>query len=69
MISQKSKITKTLNEIKRKIIPICSKIQLNFWHTANSGNLPVLKRNDVTKAGIFGSYAKGEQTKKVMLTF
>lgn len=26
--------------------------------------LPVLKENKVTKAGIFGSYARGEQTKK-----
>ena len=44
MVSKKSKRTKALNDIKRKIIPI-------------------LKKNDVVKAGIFGSYARGEQTK------
>jgi len=26
--------------------------------------IPVLKKNKVTKAGIFGSYARGEQNKK-----
>jgi len=26
--------------------------------------IPILKRNNVVKAGIFGSYARGEQTKK-----
>ena len=26
--------------------------------------VPILKKNDVTKAGIFGSYARGEQKKK-----
>jgi len=26
--------------------------------------IPLLKKNKVTKAGIFGSYARGEQTKK-----
>ena len=26
--------------------------------------IPLLKKNRVTKAGIFGSYARGEQTKK-----
>ena len=26
--------------------------------------VPLLKKNNVTKAGIFGSYARGEQTKK-----
>ena len=26
--------------------------------------VPLLKENKVTKAGIFGSYARGEQTKK-----
>ncbi|PIN88966.1 hypothetical protein COU60_04790 [Candidatus Pacearchaeota archaeon CG10_big_fil_rev_8_21_14_0_10_34_76] len=26
--------------------------------------IPLLKENKVTKAGIFGSYARGEQTKK-----
>ena|SRR3989344_1508216 len=26
--------------------------------------VPLLKKNKVTKAGIFGSYARGEQTKK-----
>ena len=36
-----SKKNKSINSIKRKIIPI-------------------LKRNDIVKAGIFGSYAKGE---------
>ena len=36
-----SKKKKSINSIKRKIIPI-------------------LKRNDIVKAGIFGSYAKGE---------
>lgn len=25
--------------------------------------IPILKKNDVVKAGIFGSYARGEQTK------
>lgn len=45
MISRNTqKKTRTLNEIKCKIIPI-------------------LKKNDVIKAGIFGSYARGEETK------
>ncbi len=26
--------------------------------------IPILKRNDVVKAGIFGSYARGEETMK-----
>ncbi len=26
--------------------------------------VPILKKNDVVKAGIFGSYARGEETKK-----
>jgi len=26
--------------------------------------IPILKKNNVTKAGIFGSYAKGEQNRK-----
>ena len=26
--------------------------------------IPILKRNKITKAGIFGSYARGEQNKK-----
>ncbi|OGY55472.1 MAG: hypothetical protein A2912_01515 [Candidatus Buchananbacteria bacterium RIFCSPLOWO2_01_FULL_40_23b] len=26
--------------------------------------VPILKKNDITKAGIFGSYARGEQKKK-----
>ena len=26
--------------------------------------VPILKKNDVVKAGIFGSYARGEQKKK-----
>ncbi len=26
--------------------------------------LPILKKNDITKAGIFGSYARGEQKKR-----
>lgn len=26
--------------------------------------IPILKRNDVVRAGIFGSYARGEETKK-----
>lgn len=28
--------------------------------------LPILKEHKVTKAGIFGSFARGEQTKKAM---
>ena len=39
-----SKKNKSINKIKREIVPI-------------------LKRNDVVKAGIFGSYARGEAKK------
>lgn len=38
-------MVQTIDEIKKKIIP-------------------VLKKNKITRAGIFGSYARGEQRKK-----
>lgn len=31
--------------------------------------IPILKKNDVVKAGIFGSYARGDFKKKVILIF
>lgn len=32
--------------------------------TLRKSVVPILKRNDVVKAGIFGSYARGEEKKK-----
>jgi len=58
--------TKFVKKIKEKIIPIYHKTILNGFEIPKKSFRDFLriKKSRITKAGIFGSYARGEQKKE-----